>query len=204
MTSAACIKMWNRFINTNDWTGAVKYAIYVHYDTILTHTTQADAKPHPPYDDRIIARRAGMLLLHQSDTRTCKGPSQTSLQPFRLSMSVNSCQAQRAGSTATPPCASCWSGWHRLSAVGRVESTHRQPIASPNSAPLLQAGASGTCSSGGRPHCGWPTKEQPSATRTAELRLLMTLFCGENQGHIVLARIPHTISRDHRTPPGRP
>ena len=56
MTSAACIKMWNRFINTNDWTGAVKYAIYVHYDTILTHTTQADAKPHPPYDDRIIAR----------------------------------------------------------------------------------------------------------------------------------------------------
>ena len=44
MTSAACIKMWNRFINTYDWTGAVKYAIYVHYDTILTHTTQADAK----------------------------------------------------------------------------------------------------------------------------------------------------------------
>ena len=34
-------------INTNDWTGAVKYVIYVHYDTILTHTTQGDAKPHP-------------------------------------------------------------------------------------------------------------------------------------------------------------
>ena len=50
--------MWNRFINTNNWTGAVKYVIYVHYDTILTHTTLGDAKPHPPYDDRIIARRA--------------------------------------------------------------------------------------------------------------------------------------------------
>ena len=39
MTSTACIKMSNGFINTNEWTRAVKYVIYVHYDTILTHIT---------------------------------------------------------------------------------------------------------------------------------------------------------------------
>ena len=51
-------KILNRFVNTNERAGAVKYVIYVQYDTILTHTTQGDAKPHPPYDDRIIAQRA--------------------------------------------------------------------------------------------------------------------------------------------------
>ena len=75
MTSTACIKMSNRFVNTNEWTGAVKYVIYVHYDTILTHTTQGDAKPHPPYDDRIITRRAAGFSCNiaTQHTRLSKG-----------------------------------------------------------------------------------------------------------------------------------
>ena len=71
----------NRFINTNLWIRAVKYVIYVHYETAIltvTHTTQGDAKTHPPYDDRIIARRpaGGVLLMHHCDSRPWRiGPS---------------------------------------------------------------------------------------------------------------------------------
>ena len=135
-----------------------------------------------------------MLLLHQCDTRTCKGPSQTSLQPFRLSMSVNSCRAQRTGSPAAPPCASCRTGRDRLSAGGTVESTHRQPIASPKCSPLLQDGASGTSSSRGHalllrtsPERGHQSPEQPNCA-------LMTLFLwGKPRTHRVLEK--------PRTPP---
>ena len=126
--------------------------------------------------------------MHQCDTKPCEGPSQTSLQPFRLSMSVNSCRAQRTGSPAAPPCASCRTGRDRLSAGGTVESTHRQPIASPKCSPLLQDGASGTSSSRGH---ALPLREgTPTVTRTAKLRLDDAFSVGKTKNTSCFGKSP--------------
>ena len=114
--------------------------IYVHYNTILTHATQGDARHHPPYDDRIIARLAAWFACTIATQGLAKGHRRHDIVAATLtdSMSVNSWQAQRTGTTAAPPCASCSSWRDRLNAVGTNEPTHWQPIAaSPNSSPHL-------------------------------------------------------------------